>query len=196
MTVLPWVLVAVLVMIVACLLLALSGATRTIASLRAGDEAGSEPPMHHLSSGLPAGTRAPAIDGLGHDLTGSRHLVTFVDPDCAACDSLVPALIYAAGERQVPQTVLVSRGTPAEHPAAWLDTGPRAQLLMETASVVTDAYGVDVTPTSFLVDEGGIIVAGGPTGTIEDVVTLVEDVEGVRVAPGTEREPEVMHGTP
>lgn len=196
MTVLPWVLAGVLLMIVVWLLLALSGATRTIASLRAGHAVGSEPSLHQLSSGLPAGTRAPAIDGLGQDLTGSRHLVTFVDPDCAACDSLVPALIGAAGERQVPQTVLVSRGTPAEHPAAWLDTGARAQLLMETVPTVTDAYRVDVTPTSFLVDEGGIIVAGGPTGTIEDVMTLVEDVEGVRIAPGTEREPEVARGTP
>ena len=195
MTVLPWVLVAVLVMVVVWLLLALSGATRTIASLRESDAVGSQPP-HHLSSGLPAGTRAPAIDGLGHDLAGSRHLVTFVDPDCAACDSLVPALIGAAGGRQVPQTVLVSRGTPTEHPAAWLDTGPRAHLLMEEASTVTDAYRVDVTPTSFLVDEGGIIVAGGPTGTIDDVMTLVGDVEGVRIAPGTEREPEVARGTP
>ena len=53
---------------------------------------------------------------------------------------------------------------------------------------------VDVTPTSFLVDEGGIIVAGGPTATIEDVLTLVDDVEGVRIAPGTGQEPEVTRG--
>jgi hypothetical protein len=196
MTVLPWVLAAILAMTVVWLLLALSGATRTIASLRAGDDADGDAEVHHLSSGLPAGTRAPAIEGLDDDLDDSRHLVTFVDPDCAACDGLVPALISAAGARQVPQTVMVSRGRPAEHPAAWVDTGPRARLLIESESAVTDAYRVDVTPTSFLVDEGGIIVAGGPTATIEDVLTLVADVEGVRIAPGTEREPEVIRGTP
>ena len=61
MTVLPWILAAILAIVVAWLLLALSGATRTIASLRAGEGADGEPDVHHLSSGLPAGTRAPAI---------------------------------------------------------------------------------------------------------------------------------------
>ncbi len=196
MTVLPWILVAVLALVVAWLLLALAGATRTIGSLRAGEGSVDEPPLHHLSSGLPAGTTAPAIPELGHDLDGSRHLVTFVDPDCAACDSLVPALIGAAADRRVPQTVLVSRGAATDHPAAWLNTGARAQLLVEAASAITDAYRVDVTPTSFLVDEGGVIVAGGPTGTIEDVLILVDDVDGVRIAPGTERAPEAIRGTP
>lgn len=194
MTALPWILVGVLAVVVVWLLFALSGASRTIASMRAGDPEDGAPAHRHLSSGLPAGTKAPSIQGLSHDLTGSRQLVTFVDPDCAACDALVPELIRAADERHVPPTVLVSRGALAEHPATWLDTGPRIQLLVEPDSAVTDAYEVDVTPTAFVIDEGGIIVAGGTAETIEEVLTLVQDVRGVRIAPGTEVDPEVIHG--
>jgi hypothetical protein len=195
MTVVLWLLVIVLLALVTWLLLALAGATRTIASLRAGGSVEGEDPTRHLSTGLAAGTRAPSIEGLGDDLHGSRHLVTFVDPDCAACDELVPALIRAAGERRVPQAVLVSQGSPAAHPAAWLASGPRSQLVMETGSAATDAYEVDVTPTAFLVDEGGLIVGGGPTETIDDVLVLVDELQGVRIAPETAREQDVFRGS-
>ncbi len=187
--------VILLVAVVAWLLLALAGANSTIATLRAERSADDDRPARRLSAGLPAGASAPAIEPLGADLGGSRHLVTFVDPDCAACDDLVPALLRAAEERRVPQTLLVSRGAAADHPRSWLESAGRSRLITETGSEITEAYGVDVTPTAFVVDEGGLIVASGVAATIDDVLALVDDVEGVRIAPSTDEHPAVTHGS-
>ena len=187
--------VILLVAVVAWLLLALAGANSTIATLRAERGADDDGPARRLSAGLPAGASAPAIEPLGADLGGSRHLVTFVDPDCAACDDLVPALLRAAEERRVPQTLLVSRGAAADHPRSWLESAGRSRLITETGSEITEAYGVDVTPTAFVVDEGGLIVASGVAATIDDVLALVDDVEGVRIAPSTDEHRAVTHGS-
>jgi hypothetical protein len=194
-SVLTVVVLVVLVAVVAWLLLALAGANRTITALRAERAADEPGPARHLSAGLPAGASAPAIELLGDDLGGSRHLVTFVDPDCAACDDLVPALIRAADERRVPQTVLVSRGSAADHPRSWLESADRSRLVTEAGSEITEAYGVDVTPTAFVVDEGGLIVGSGVAATIDDVLALVDDVDGVRIARGTDEHQEVTRGS-
>jgi hypothetical protein len=183
-TALPWVLVVVLTALLTWLLFALSGATRTIADLRARTTAGAARPM---STGLHAGTRAPSIAGLAEDhVRGARHLVVFVDPDCEACDRLVPDLIASASDRSLPHTVLVSVGEPSEHPSTWRAAAARSELVVERDRSVSDAYLVDVTPTAFLVDEGGVIVASTPVATIDDVRRIVADSRGVRVAPGTE----------
>jgi protein-disulfide isomerase len=152
--------------------------------------------MRHLSSGLVAGRPAPGLGALDDEHRGVRHLVVFVDPDCAACDALVPALQRLAHDRRLPRTILVSRGDPANARAPWREAGGRIRWMTESGTALSDAYEVDVTPTAFVVDEAGLIVAGGPTATIEDVVALTDGTDGVRVAPGTTLEDvEASRGT-
>jgi hypothetical protein len=192
---LPWILVAVLVGVVGWLLLALSGASRTIADLRGGSRwpPGRDDGIVHVSAGLAPGTPAPAFEGTGldrtvvrsSDLTGSRHLLVFVDPDCAACDVLVPELIGASDRREAPPTVFVSRGAPEDHSPGWVG-GNRSSTLVEADDAISAAYAVDVTPTAFVVDEGGAIVASGAFATLDDLLVMVAETDGVRVVPSTE----------
>jgi hypothetical protein len=192
---LPWVLVAVLIGIVGWLLLALSGASRTITDLRSGSRwpPGRDDGTVHVAAGLPPGTLAPAFEGTGldrtairsSDLTGSRHLLVFVDPDCAACDVLVPELIGASDRREAPRTVFVSRGAPEEHPSGWVG-GHRSSMLIEADDAISSAYAVEVTPTAFVIDEGGAIVASGAFATLDDLLVMVAETDGVRVVPSTE----------
>lgn len=184
MTWLPWVLVAVLGVTVLWLVLALAGAGRTIAELRAEGDAD----VRHLSPGIAPGTIAPGfeadtLDGRPFDareLAGLRHLLLFADPGCAACATLVPDVLEATASRRFPAAVLVSRGSADLHPAAWR-TADRAWLVRERGTEVSDAFGVDVTPTAFVIDEGGAVVARGPVQTLSEVAELVAQGEGMRI---------------
>jgi hypothetical protein len=184
MTWLPWLVVLILVAVVIWLLLALSGAGRTMADLRAA--AGAQ--VRHLSPGIEPGTRAPgftadAADGSvfdAHETAGLRHLVLFADPDCAACATLVPGVLAEAAARRFPAVVLVSRGDLATHPSSWR-TADRARLVSERGTEASDAFGVDVTPTAFVIDEGGAVVARGPVQTVPEVAELVAQSEGMRI---------------
>jgi hypothetical protein len=179
----PWVLVAVLGAIVVWLLLALSGAGRTIAELRVAEPA----EVRHLSPGIAPGSLAPAFEADGSDgpfdareLVGLRHLMLFVDPDCAACATLVPGVLDEAAARGFPAVVLVSRGSLDDHPGVWRGAD-RARLVRERGTEVSDAFGVDVTPTAFVIDEGGAVVARGPVQTVPEVAELVAHGQGIRI---------------
>lgn len=185
---LPWALVALLLVVAAWLLLALAGAARTIRDLRAGD---ADEEIRHLGAGLAPGAPAPpfratADDGRPFDsgeLAGLRHLVVFADPDCAACAGLVPAVTGAAAARRLPFTVVVSRGAPDAHPPAWRSAG-RSLLVLERDDTVSDVFRVDVTPTAFVVDEGGMVVSRGPVADAAEVARLVAEAEGIRIVDG------------
>ena len=49
------------------------------------------------------------------------------------------------------------------------------------ADEVSEAFGVDVSPFVFVVDEGGSVVARSGVATLDDVLRLVRDAEGVRI---------------
>lgn len=196
MNLVAWILVVLLTGIVVWLLLALSGASRTIAQLRDADHAGapgSEDRVTHLSTGLAPASLAPRFEGAGTDgssvssaeLSGERHLLVFVDPGCAACDELVPGIIGRTDQRHLPRTLLVSRGRPEDHQRSWA-VGSRATLVLEPDDEVSEAYAVEVTPTAFVVDEGGVVVASGVVATIGDLEAMVAGTDGVRITPGTE----------
>lgn len=181
----PWVLVLVLAVAVGSLLLALHGADRTIAELR---EAAGVQGVEHLSSGIAAGSRAPwfeaaAADGGSFDvkvLAGLRHLILFADPGCLSCAELVPQVLSAAARRAAPYVVVVSQGPPDAQPEAWIG-GERSRLVIERGTSVSDAFAVDVTPTAFVIDEGGWVLAGGPVRSTGEVIELASDAEAVRI---------------
>jgi hypothetical protein len=181
---LPWILVAALAAIVGWLLLALHGADRTIAELRGA----AAEDVVHVSSGLAAGSRAPTFEAWAatggrfdaSELSGLRHLMLFADPACVSCVELVPEVLTAAARRALPLVVVVSQGSFGDQPEAWRRTD-RSRLVIEEGTSVTDAFEVDVTPTAFVIDEGGWVVAGGPVRSVGEVIDLARDAEGVRI---------------
>jgi hypothetical protein len=142
-----------------------------------------------IAGGLPVGRTAPdwviATDDGGSlaasSLAGTRHVLLFADATCAACDEVVPAMIRAAEDGDVPPVVVIGRDGD-ELPASW--SGPRTGL--EHGDEVSAAFRVEVSPHVFVIDEGGAIVAQGGAASLEDVEALVREGRGIQVLPGTD----------
>jgi Redoxin len=138
---------------------------------------------------LPVGAAAPmwriaTADGevvSSSTFEGRRHVVLFADPGCRACDDLVPEAVAAARERGIPPLVVVGRGDATATPAEWRAADVRVRVGTERRDEVSAAFGVDVTPTAVVVDEGGAVVARGPVGTIGDLRGQIDGAEGVRI---------------
>ena len=183
-----WVAACVLLVVVIWLGLALIGAVREIAELRGRVDALGASPAH-LGDGLPVGTLAPAwsITTPGGGVAsssafqGRRHLLVFADTTCRACDDVVPELVAAAGRGTVPPLAVIGRGDAEATPEPWRAADVRVRIGSERADEVSEAFGVDVSPFVFVVDEGGSVVARSGVATLDDVLRLVRDAEGVRI---------------
>jgi hypothetical protein len=171
--------------------LALIGAAREIAELRdrvdALEASGASP--SHLGGGLAVGTLAPAWSiatpggGVASSsaFAGRRHLLVFADATCRACDDVVPELVAAAGRGTVPPLAVIGRGDAEATPEPWRAADVRVRIGSERGDEVSEAFGVDVSPFVFVVDEGGSVVARSGVATLDDVLRLVRDAEGVRI---------------
>ena len=186
-----WVAACVLVVVIIWLGLALIGAVRGIAELRdrvdALEAPGTSP--SHLGGGLALGAPAPqwsiATPGGGvassSAFEGRRHLLVFADATCRACDDVVPELVAAAGRGTVPPLAVIGRGDAEATPEPWRAADVRVRIGSERGDEVSEAFGVDVSPFVFVVDEGGSVVARSGVATLDDVLRLVRDAEGVRI---------------
>jgi hypothetical protein len=186
-----WVAVGTLAVVVVWLGLALVGAVRELGTLRgrvgALEAAGA--PTTHLEAGLAVGAPAPAwtiaTPGGGvassSSFEGRRHLLVFADATCRACDDLVPAVIAAAGRGTVPPLAVIGRGGAASTLGPWRAADVRVRVGSERGNDVSEAYRVDVSPFVFVIDEGGSVVARGGAVTLDDVLALVREAEGVRI---------------
>jgi hypothetical protein len=170
--------------------LTLAGLVRTVDGLHrrlATMEASA--PVQHPPAGLPVGAQAPAFDGRtargssfrSAALAGHRHVITFADPGCEACERLVPDLLSSAESGELPPCVVVIAGTDT---GTW--TGPRgaedrAILLLDPEALVADAFGSGFTPHSFVVDEGGSVAAQGLASDVSAVRRLLREAEGVHI---------------
>jgi hypothetical protein len=191
MTALGWAVTAVLVVGLVWLGLAMAGLMRAHAALRARVEELEGRAVHAtLAEGLPLGRQAPpwSIETSAGDVVtsesvaGRRHLLVFADPDCRACDELLPELARASGDRVVPPAVIVGRGDAAAIPPSWRS----ATVGVEHDRDVSDAFEVDVSPFLFVVDEGGAIVSSGAVTNIADVRELVEAGEEITIVRGAD----------
>jgi peroxiredoxin len=188
MTVAGWVVVAVFFAMVLWLGFAMVALVRTQAGLRARieDLEASIAPVR-VAGGLPVGRTAPdwviaTDDGsslAASSLAGTRHVLVFAAASCAACDEVVPAVIRAAEEGDVPPVVVIGRDG-EDLPASW--NGPRTGV--EHADDMSAAFHVEVSPHVFVIDEGGAIVAQGGAASLEDVEALVREGRGIQVLPG------------
>ena len=193
MTVWGWVAIGVLAAVVLWLAFALAGAVRELAALRGRvaaleDETG---PVH-LADGLPVGAAAPSWrlterGGAGVSssaMRGTRHLVLFADADCRACDALVPEVVGAASSDRLLPTVIVGRGAASATPAAWVSQAGRVIVGVEQGVEVSEAFGTEVSPHAFVIDEGGFVAAQGGPLTLDDVQALIADADGLRIVTG------------
>ena len=105
----------------------------------------------------------------------------FADATCRACDDLVPAVIAAASRGTVPPLAVIGRGDAAATPGPWRAADVRVRIGSERGDEVSEAYGVEVSPSVFVIDEGGSVVARGGAVTLDDVLGLVREAEGVRI---------------
>ena len=164
-----WIAACLLLVVVIWVGLALIGAVREIADLRdrvdALEASGASP--SHVGGGLAVGTLAPAwsIVTPGGEVAsssafaGRRHLLVFADATCRACDDVVPELVAAAGRGTVPALAVIGRGDAEATPEPWRAADVRVRIGSERGHEVSEAFGVDVSPFVFVVDEGGSVVA-------------------------------------
>jgi hypothetical protein len=185
---LAWLAISVLAIAVVWIALALVGAVRELQELRARFDALGTPdgaPRRELPVGAPVPVwRIATADGevvSSSTFDARRHLLLFADAACRACDDLVPEVVRLAGAGSIPPVAVIGRGDAATTPAAWRVADVRVRVGAERGDEVSAAFGVDITPTAFVVDEGGAVVARGPVATMDDVRDLIRQADGVRI---------------
>jgi peroxiredoxin len=185
-TIVVWLVLGVLVVAGVWLGLALVGVVRELSSLRARvAELESATSPIRIGGGLAAGRRAPSWSittptgdvVTSASMAGSRYLLVFADQDCRGCDEVVPAIVRAADMSRVPQAVIVGRGEASAVPEAWRN----ATAGVERADEVSEAFEVEISPSVFVIDEGGAIVARGGVADLRDVEALVEAGRGITI---------------
>jgi methylamine dehydrogenase accessory protein MauD len=117
-----------------------------------------------------------AMDGGAVRIGGTRsarsQLLLFVSPDCAICESLLPAVRSAQGaERSWLDIVLASDGEPARQAEFVKDKG-----LTKFPYVLSEqlgrTFGVAKLPYAVLIDEAGRLSATGLVNTREHLESL------------------------
>jgi hypothetical protein len=190
-----WVAITFLVLATIWIGLALVGAVREQAALRERVEMleRSVAPVH-LGGGIPVGRRAPgwsvetATGVVSEEVFGgARHLLIFADATCGACDDLVPEALTAAAAGRIPPVVVVDAGGLADIPGAWsAGASGRGIVGVERRHDVSEAFGVQLTPHAFVVDEGGFVVANGGPTDLDGVRALLREADGIRIVPGAD----------
>jgi methylamine dehydrogenase accessory protein MauD len=117
-----------------------------------------------------------ALDGGGVRIGGARggrsQLILFLSPDCAICESLLPALRSAQGaERAWLDVVLASDGEAQEHAKFVRDKG-LGKFPYVLSEHLGRTYGVSKLPYAVLIDETGKLAATGLVNTREHLESL------------------------
>jgi methylamine dehydrogenase accessory protein MauD len=118
----------------------------------------------------------PGLDGspvkIGGVRGGRGQLLLFLSPDCAICETLLPAVRSAQGaERGWLDIILASDGELYKHEAF-----VREKSLTKFPYVVSEhlgrSYGVSKLPYAVLIDEGGKLSSTGLVNTREHLESL------------------------
>jgi methylamine dehydrogenase accessory protein MauD len=139
------------------------------------------------SAGLPLGDAAPDFELpnlQGQTLTlealrapGKPVILLFTDPNCGPCTGMFPDVGRWQEEYAEKLTVtLVSRGEPQENAISASEHGLTNVLLQEDWEV-SDAYGVDGTPSAVLVQPDGTIASPVLEGANEVSEFLARTIE-------------------
>jgi hypothetical protein len=184
---LAWLAMSVLTIGLAWIGLALVGVVRELEELRrkldSNGAVGTARPELPVGAPVPV-WRVSTADGevvSSSTFDARRHLLLFADASCRACDDLVPEVVRSAGAGSIPPVAVIGNGDAASTPASWRVADVRVRVGVERGDEVSAAFGVDITPTAFIIDEGGAVVARGPVATMDDVRGLLRQADGVRI---------------
>jgi methylamine dehydrogenase accessory protein MauD len=117
-----------------------------------------------------------ALDGAAVRIGGARggrgQLVLFVSPDCAICESLLPAVRSAQGaERAWLDIVLASDGD-AERQRQFIKDKGLGKFPYVLSEHLGRSFGVAKLPYAVLIDESGKLSASGLVNTREHLESL------------------------
>ena len=118
----------------------------------------------------------PGLDGSLVKIGGPRgarsQLLLFLSPDCAICETLLPALRSAEGaERSWLDVVLASDGEAGRHEAFVRDKG-LGKFPYVLSEHLGRSYGVSKLPYAVLIDETGKLSSTGLVNTREHLESL------------------------
>jgi methylamine dehydrogenase accessory protein MauD len=118
----------------------------------------------------------PGLDGALVKIGGARgarsQLLLFLSPDCAICETLLPALRSAEGaERSWLDVVLASDGDAGKHEAFVRDKG-LGKFPYVLSEHLGRSYGVSKLPYAVLIDEAGRLSSTGLVNTREHLESL------------------------
>ena len=118
----------------------------------------------------------PALDGstvkIGGVRGGRSQLLLFLSPDCAICETLLPALRSAQGaERSWLDVVLASDGELDKHESFVREKG-LTKFPYVVSELLGRSYGVSKLPYAVLIDEGGKLSSTGLVNTREHLESL------------------------
>jgi methylamine dehydrogenase accessory protein MauD len=118
----------------------------------------------------------PGLDGSLVKIGGVRgarsQLLLFLSPDCAICETLLPALRSAEGaERSWLDVVLASDGEAGRHEAFVRDKG-LGKFPYVLSEHLGRSYGVSKLPYAVLIDETGKLSSTGLVNTREHLESL------------------------
>jgi methylamine dehydrogenase accessory protein MauD len=117
-----------------------------------------------------------ALDGAAVRIGGARggrsQLVLFVSPDCAICESLLPAVRSAQGaERAWLDIVLASDGD-AQRQLQFVKDNGLGRFPYVLSEQLGRSFGVAKLPYAVLIDEAGKLAATGLVNTREHLESL------------------------
>jgi methylamine dehydrogenase accessory protein MauD len=118
----------------------------------------------------------PGLDGSLVKIGGARgarsQLLLFLSPDCAICETLLPALRSAEGaERSWLDVVLASDGEAGKHETFVRDKG-LSRFPYVLSEHLGRSYGVSKLPYAVLIDEAGKLSSTGLVNTREHLESL------------------------
>jgi methylamine dehydrogenase accessory protein MauD len=118
----------------------------------------------------------PGLDGstvkIGGVRGGRSQLLLFLSPDCAICETLLPALRSAQGaERSWLDVVLASDGELDKHESFVREKG-LSKFPYVVSELLGRSYGVSKLPYAVLIDEGGKLSSTGLVNTREHLESL------------------------
>jgi peroxiredoxin len=146
---------------------AAASAAITVANGQAGDGLG-----HRRGGGLEPGTVAPRftlprLDG-GRlsldDYRGRPLLLVFSDPQCGACNVIMPKLEEVHGHAPDLSIVMVSRGEPDANREKVAELGLTFPVVLQRRWDLSRQYRKFATPVAYLIDGNGLIASKAVVG--------------------------------
>lgn len=165
---------------------------------------GADPGALITRSGLERGSIAPDFVLVNVRTQQRVHLsslpkrptvLVFISTSCSACVSLVPHLNEVLATRGDDfEFVAICRGSMDACRALLSDTGLRAQLLHDAGGTTEMAYGVTLTPFTFVLDADRRVLVRGIANSWAQLESLLDQEGSLEPNPpaGTDAEPALM----